>query len=101
MEDVVGSAHTVTYQLELPCALDISDLSALLPQATFAFDESTGLLTCRRPISEGNISGLNATLLGHLLQQNVGILGIRPGARLEDAYLEQSTPEARPGSAST
>ena len=70
-------------------------LEAVLPGATFTWNETAHSLACTFDESIGEIAAVNRTVLPLLLAQT-DVLSVTPGRSLEQVYLESSANNQNP-----
>jgi ABC-2 type transport system ATP-binding protein len=89
-EEVTGKQQVLRFRVSREASIDA--LETCLPTAAFETDVSeTGSLwiVCRYDGSTASPEQVNATVLKCLLDSGVGILEVRRGAGLEEAYMSQ------------
>jgi ABC-type multidrug transport system ATPase subunit len=87
LEEVVGKNSTLVYRVTSEPA-DYAALTAVVPDAAFAFDAETSDLVCRYDPRRFTAEAINRILLPALLAQ-CDVSTITRGDNLENAYLNQ------------
>lgn len=93
MDAVTGRRHELRYRLK-PGPLPLAALRAALPAALFEAADDGSLLRCRYLDREQTPEDVNQAVLKILLDAGAGVIEIRLGSGLEQAYLGDPNPRA-------